>query len=375
MPRRLPLIASLALLPALAGCGSDGTPPPPDPPSQASLAAVAKQPGAPREQLARAVDTLFDHDGIGETRALVVMYRGTVVAERYADGYGPDTRFLGWSLAKTVTAVAIGILVAEGRLRLDESAPITHWQRPGDARGEITVRQLLQMRSGLRHTETAEPPYRSDTVRLLFLDGRDDMAAEAEAQPLEAEPGRQFEYSTAGSVVLSDIMARVLTPRRDPESRQAAVDHFLHDRLFGPVGLSSMTVEYDAAGTMIGGAMIHANARDWARFGEFLRHGGSVKGAQVVPRGWIAFMRRPSPRAPDYGAGLWLNRNSGGERRVLFPGQGQGSLFGMVGHLGQYVLVSPEQKLTIVRLGKTRDEDSRKLVDSLSRIAALYPVD
>ncbi|AZI35960.1 serine hydrolase domain-containing protein [Caenibius tardaugens] len=373
MPRRLPLIASLALLPALAACGSDGTSAPPPPPSETAMAAVSKDPGAPREQLARATDALFTAEEIGETRALIVMYRGEIVAERYADGFDAKTRFLGWSLSKSVTAVAIGILVAEGKLRLDESPPVRHWQRPGDARGEITLRQLLQMRSGLRHTESAEPAYDATTVQLLFLAGRDDMAAEAEAQPLEAEPGRQFKYSTASSIILSDVMARVLSPRKDAASRQAEVSHFMHDRLFGPVGLSSMTAEYDAAGTMIGGAMIHATARDWARFGEFLRHGGAVKGAQVVPRGWVAFMRRPSPRAPDYGAGLWLNRNSGGDRRVLFPGQAPGSLFAMAGHMGQYVLVSPEQKLTVVRLGKTPEADTRKLVDTLAKIVALYP--
>ena len=373
MLRRLPLIASLALLPALASCGSDGTPTAPEPPSEQAMAAVVKNPGAPREQLARATDALFTDEEIGETRALLVIYRGEIVAERYGEGYGPKTAFLGWSMSKTVTAVAIGILVAEGKLRLDESPPITHWQRTGDARGDITLRQLLQMRSGLRHTESTQPPYEANTVRVLFTDGRDDMAAEAEAQPLEAEPGRKFEYSTNSSIILSDVIARVLTPRRDPASRQAEVHHFMHDRLFAPVGLTSMTAEYDAAGTMIGGAMIHATARDWGKFGEFLRHSGSVKGAQVVPRGWIAFMRRPSPRAPDYGAGLWLNRNSGNERRVLFPGQGSSNLFAMAGHLGQYVLVSPEQKLTIVRLGRTEDAQTARLVEDLAKIAALYP--
>ena len=178
--------------------------------------------------------------------------------------------------------------------------------------------------------------------------------------------------SLIGDVSVSG--ARVDGIVRNADSfRQAEVRRFMHDRLFGPVGLTSMTGEYDAAGTLIGGAMIHATARDWGQFGEFLRHGGAVRGAQVVPRGWIAFMRRPSPRAPDYGAGLWLNRNSGNERRVLFPGQGDPGLFAMAGHLGQYVLVSPAQKLTIVRFGRTDEANTRKLMDDLSRIAALYP--
>ena len=119
--------------------------------------------------------------------------------------------------------------------------------------------------------------------------------------------------------------------------------------------------------------MVWANARDWARFGEFLRHKGSVRGAQIVPRGWIEFMTAPSPRAPDYGAMTWLNRKSGGEREVLFPDEGPADAFAAVGHLGQYVIVSPRQRLTVVRLGKTDDADRAALVDALAEIVALYP--
>jgi CubicO group peptidase (beta-lactamase class C family) len=84
-------------------------------------------------------------------------------------------------------------------------------------------------------------------------------------------------------------------------------------------------------------------------------------------------MTSPSPRAPDYGATLWLNRKSGGEREVLFPDKGPAGLFAAVGHLGQYVIVSPTQKLVVVRLGKTDDEDRPALVDALAEIVALYP--
>jgi CubicO group peptidase (beta-lactamase class C family) len=369
--RPAPLLAAAAFL-LLAACGQSGDPKEP-PVSKTALAAVVANPGSPRVPLARAVDALFNADGIGETDAVVIMHAGEIVAERYGDGYGPKTRFLGWSLSKTVTGLVIGMLVSDGRLHIDESPPIPHWRRPGDPRGEITLKQLLQMRSGLRHTETTEAPYASDPARLLFLDGRDNMAMEAEAAPLEAEPGRKFEYSTATSIILADIATRVLTHSEDPVRRQRVMSEFLAARLFGPLGLRSMVAEYDAAGTMIGGAMISANARDWARLGEFLRNGGSVKGAQILPRGWIDFMRHPSPRAPDYGAQLWLNRPSGTDRNVLFASQGPKSAFAAIGHLGQYVIVSPAQKLTIVRLGKTREEDRPALVARLAEISALYP--
>jgi len=365
------LVAALPAL-LLAGCGEPAPAPEPQLPAEA-LAAVAEDPGTDRAKLARAVDAVFAREGIGETRAVVVMHAGEVAAERYGEGYGPKTRFVGWSMSKTVMGVIMGMMVADGRLRLDDSPPIPHWQRAGDPRGEITLRQLLQMRSGLRHEEKAEPVYTSPEVRMMFLDGRDDMAGWAEAQPLESEPGRAFDYSTPSTMILADIAARVLAPDGSASERQAAAADYLRARLAVPLGMDSLVAEYDRAGTMMGGSMIWASAPDWAKFGEFLRHKGSVAGAQIVPRGWIEFMTAPSPRAPDYGALTWLNRESGGEREVLFPEQGPAGLFAAVGHLGQYVLVSPGQKLVVVRLGKTDDAERPALVDALAEIVALYP--
>ena len=373
MPRRaFPSLAAI-VLPALllAGCGDTAPNEPPLPP--AALKAVSKDPGVPREQLARAVDALFTGKGIGETRAVLVLHNGAIAAERYGEGYGARTKFLGWSMSKTVTGVLIGALVSEGRLRLDDSPPIPAWQRPGDPRGDITLRQLLQMRSGLRHKENSEPIYDSGEVRMLFRDGRDDMAAWAEAQPLAHEPGRVFTYSTPTGVILADVAARVLAPGARPDARRRAVAEFFESRISAPLHAPSFTPEYDAAGTMIGGSMIWATARDWGKFGEMLRHKGSVGGAQLVPRAWVEFMTRPSPRAPDYGAMTWLNRPSGGKRNELFADQGPKDAFGLVGHLGQYVIVVPSKGLTIVRLGKTDGPDRPALVRAIAEIAALYP--
>jgi len=365
-----------ALLPVLLllGCGeSAASPPPAAGLSQVALAAVAEAPGTDRERLARAIDAVFTREGIGETRALIVMHAGEIDAERYAEGFGRQTPFVGWSMSKTVTAVLIGMLVADGRLRLDDPPPIPRWQRVGDPRGEITLRQLLQMRSGLRHKEMADPVYSSGEVRMMFLDGRDDMAGWAEAQPLQHEPGRAFVYSTPDAMILADVAARVIAPGAGAALRQRATAEFLRARLAVPLGMPSLRAEYDAAGTPMGGSMIWATARDWAKFGEFLRHKGSAAGSQIVPRGWIEFMTRPSPRAPDFGAMTWLNRASGDERDVLFADQGPPGLFAAVGHLGQYVLVSPDQKLVVVRLGKTDEPDRPALVDALAEIVELYP--
>lgn len=371
-----PSIAALALLPALLSCGSP-QPIAPPPLTDEALAAVTADAGAPRDQLAREVDTLFTGEGFGETRAVVLFADGNLAAERYADGYDAETRFVSWSMAKTVTAVLIGMLVADGLLSVDEPAPVPLWQRPGDPRADITLRHLLQMRSGLRHTEGGDPPWESSEVRMLFLDGRDDMARWAREQPLEAEPGTRYEYSSNTTVILADIAARALTDSSDPETRREVVASYLQQRLFAPLSMASMVPEFDASGTLVGGSLMHATARDWAKFGEFLRRRGrSPEGEQLVPVRWVEAMTSPAPKTPFYGYQTWLNRPAPDLEgpHALFPDLAPHSLFAMNGHLGQYVLVSPEQRLTLVRLGHSTREERPPMLRQAAKVMALYPV-
>ncbi|KPP95454.1 serine hydrolase [Erythrobacter sp. HL-111] len=367
-----PLLPALALL---AACGASG-PAEPAPLTEEARAAVTDKAGAPREQLAREVDDLFALEGLGETRAVVVMANGELAAERYGEGYDADTRFVSWSMAKTVTAVMIGMLVADGLLGLDAPAPVELWQRPGDPRSAITLRHLLQMRSGLRHTESGDPPYESSEVRMLFLDGRDDMAKWAEEQPLEAEPGEYFEYSSNTTVILADIAADALTGSDDPETRRKAVADFLEARLFAPLEMASMVPEFDASGTLIGGSLMHATARDWARFGEFLRRKGRAPGGeQLVPSRWVEEMVTPSPASPHYGLQTWLNRPVEGLEfpHPLFPDRASQDLFALIGHMGQYVLVAPDRRLTMVRLGHSNGEERRAMLQQAADVIELYP--
>ncbi|MDZ4276235.1 MAG: serine hydrolase [Erythrobacter sp.] len=371
---RVHLIAPVLLI--LSGCTA--APPAETPLSDAALAAVTDDAGAPKDQLARQIDDLFTMEGLGETRAVVVMANGKLAAERYGPGYDKDTRFISWSMAKTITGVLIGMLIADGKLSLDAPAPVPLWQRPGDPRAEITLRHLLQMRSGLRHTEAGDPPYESSEVRMLFLDGRDDMARWASEQPLEAEPGEKFEYSSNTSVILADIAARALTDSDAPDARRQAVADYLQVRLFGPLGMTSMMPEFDASGTMIGGSLMHASARDWAKFGEFLRFKGRApSGEQLVPQRWVEAMVTPSPASPHYGFQTWLNRPIPGAepgQHPLFPTRAPTSLFSLIGHMGQYVLVSPEQRVTVVRLGHSDSAQRPPMLQQAADVLDLYPV-
>ncbi|ANI78048.1 MULTISPECIES: serine hydrolase domain-containing protein [Sphingobium] len=334
---------------------------------------VAADAGVNEEDLRAAIDPLFDGDeDVGETRALVVMHRGEIVAERYAPGFGPETKLLGWSMGKSVTAVLVGLMVADGRLALDSPVPVAAWSQQGDPRGRITLRQLLAMTSGLDHVEDEEPLAQADTVRMLFTDGAQDMSAFAEAKPLAHAPGSHFSYSTGSTLILTDLMARMLTNNADPDARRQAMQTFIDGRLKIPAGLKSLTAEYDAAGTMIGGSFLHMTARDYAQFGELLRnHGRGPNGHQIVPEKWVDFMRTPSRRNPAYGAHLWLNRES--EESVLMPGDAPQSLFGCAGHGGQYILISPGQALTVVRIGMSPDKEQRAaLKRRLAKLMRLF---
>lgn len=306
-----------------------------------------------------AIDALFtDAEAMGETRALLILRDGKVIYERYGPGFTSDSKLISWSMAKSITSVLIGFLVADGRLALDAPAPVAAWQRSGDPRGSITLKHLLHMSAGLEHVESGDPAWEADTVDMLFGDGAADMAAFAEAKPAVAKAGEQYNYSSATSVILADIIADTLAPGASPAARRDAVLDFMRGRLLEPTGMTSLTPEFDAAGTMVGGSIMHATARDYAKFGELLRNRGVVDGQRLLPESWMRFMLSPAPSDSGYGGHIWLNRpRPPGSGAALWPGRGPNDIFACLGHQGQFIIVSPSQRLTVVRLGISRDGD------------------
>ncbi|GAA0736568.1 serine hydrolase domain-containing protein [Sphingomonas japonica] len=298
--------------------------------------------------------------GQGETRGVLMLIDGRVAQKRYAPGYSDANRFISWSMAKTITAMLVGELVADGRLQLDAPAPVAEWA--DDARRRITLRQLLHMASGLDHTEVGEPIENSDTNQILFVGGTQDMAARAIAKPLEAAPGQRFEYSSMTTLILSEIITRTLTDSREPRVRAAAYRRFAEERLLRPAGITTAFLEFDGAGTQIGGSILHMGLDDWGRIGTLLLDGRAADGTQVIAPGWLAFMKAPSPTNGHYGGQTWLN--TAGADDALFPGKGPDTTVAALGHLGQYVIAArgtvpgtaTPRSVVLVRLGKTQDD-------------------
>ena len=306
--------------------------------------------------LGPAMDRAFDPTGpLHQTYAVVVIHRGRLVFERY-DGLLPqwdkpgkpvvrETPLLSWSMAKSMLHAVVGMLVDEGRLVLDDPAPVPEWQRPGDPRRAITLQQLLSMRDGLDFVEEYEDPETSDVLQMLFGRGQGDMAGFAADRPLGAPPGTRFNYSSGTSNIISGIVARALGPG-EPYRR------FLDERLFGPLGMASATASFDAAGTWVAASYAYATARDYARFGLWYLRDGVWEGTRLLPEGWVDHGRRPLSIDPEdgdfYGSHWWSRANPYGT-------------FWAAGHEGQYIDVCPDLDLVLVRLGRTDADHSEEL--------------
>lgn len=274
-------------------------------------------------------------------RAIVVAHDGRIVGERYGDGFSADTPLLGWSMSKTVTAAIVGTLVRDGRLSLDQDGLFEEWMV--DERGSITLADLMAMSSGLAFNEDYGDV--TDVTRMLYL--QPDMAGFAADKPLVGPVGGTFSYSSGTTVLLSHLWQQAFDVPGDALA-------WPRKALFDPIGMTSAVLEPDAAGTLVGSSYIYATARDWVRFGEFLRQDGVWQGSEILPSGFVAWMREEAPASHgSYGRGqLWL-QGPGGEG---WSNAEQGLLddtFWLRGHDGQTVAVIPSQGLVVARMGLT----------------------
>jgi CubicO group peptidase (beta-lactamase class C family) len=294
------------------------------------------------------------------TRAVVVVKEGQLVGERYANGIGPQTSLLGWSMSKSIINSLLGILVRQGRLSPEAPANVAEWADPKDPRHTITVDQLMRMTSGTNFGDSLEAGFLSGfdpTKRMLFATS--DMAAYAAEAKLAAAPGMRWTYSDGSYLILSRIL-------RDTVGGDAqSVLNFAHRELFDRLGMEKPVIEFDATGTPVGSSYIFATARDWARLGQLYAQDGVVGEQRILPEGWVDYSSRFTPGSEDYGygAGFWTNRGTSTAAHQRVAAGMPSDSFMARGSYGQYVLVSPSQRLIIVRLGTayTRAGDLRAM--------------
>ena len=302
-----------------------------------------------------------DRPPLRHTHAVVVLRDGRVVAERYAPGYGIDTPILGYSATKSVISALTGILVRQGRIAVDEPAPVAAWQSPDDPHHAITVDHLLRHTSGLAMGSSLNASLLSAIApvnRMKFI--AHDMAAFAEGADLESTPGSAWNYHDGNTIILSHLI-------RDAAGGHAAdVLRFARSELFGPLGMRHVTLEFDAAGTPEGSSQMLASARDWARLGALYLNDGVVGGQRILPQGWVNYSATPTASAwVGYGAGFWTNRgDSFGAKYRTSRGWPANSFYAS-GTFGQYVVIIPSERLVIARFGTS---GNRYDIEGVSRL-------
>jgi CubicO group peptidase (beta-lactamase class C family) len=297
--------------------------------------------GADRAKIGAMLDHAFaaaPPADLGRTDAVVVIHRGRLVAERYGPEFGPDVTCWSWSMAKSITQALVGMAVKDGLIDIHVPADVPEWSAPGDPRGAITLDQLLRMSSGLSFVEVYEEGQVSDVREMLFGAGENDVAGFAAGFPPAHAPGSFWSYSSGATNIISRCFGRALG-RSGP-----SLEAWMRERLFEPLGMTSVLPRFDAAGTFIGSSYCFATPRDFARFGLLYLRDGMWDGERLLPEGWVDYARTPTfqqAEAADsdaYGAHWWIG--------LAGPGS-----FSANGYDGQYIVICPDRDLIVVRNG------------------------
>jgi len=298
-----------------------------------------KRPDFDQVVLTPTLQNVLDTD---ETVAFAIIKDGKLVYENYWQDYGPDSHTNSFSMAKTVATMLYLKAVEDGYID-SVNEPITTWL-PEYANNEYaqncTLADLSAMTSGYDWTEdyyfpinpTAESYYGHDLVK--------QMVNRHFVEPC----GGNFEYSSGDTQMLGIALARALEPHG------YTVSSYLEEKFWQPLGMQG-----DGYWSLDGAANIekvycclNASALDFAKFGQLLLNGGKWQGEQLLSKAHVDLMITPNVdafaagQAPIYGHSVWTDMDS------PIP------YYAMLGHLGQRVLVLPEEDAIIIRLGKQK---------------------
>ncbi|MGO4772894.1 serine hydrolase domain-containing protein [Flavobacterium sp. W22_SRS_FK3] len=289
-------------------------------------------------KLKKAIDNAFDKSGrkLKRTRAVVVLYKNKLIAEKYDTGFTKDSKILGWSMTKSITSSAFGVLAKQGKIAIYKPAPIAEWQN--DERKKITINDLLHMNSGLEWEENYSTI--CDATKMLFL--AEDMGKVQLDKPVQFKPNTHWNYSSGTTNLLSLIL------KRQFKTQQEYLD-FWYSAVIDKIGMNSMIVEQDMSGTFVGSSYAWATPRDWSKFGLLYLNKGNWNGEQILDESWVKYTATPTNTSEGkYGAQFWLN--AGGK----FPDAPR-DMFYCSGYQGQMVAIIPSMDMIIVRMGLTED--------------------
>lgn len=270
------------------------------------------------------------------TRAVLVIYKDKIIAEKYDTGFDKNSKILGWSMTKSITGTLFGVLQKQRKYDIYKPVSIAEWQN--DERKIITTNDLLHMNSGLEWEE--EYDRICDATKMLFED--EDMPRSQLVKPAQYKPNTHWNYSSGTTNLLSGIL------RKQFKTHQEYLD-FWYSALIDKIGMHSMLVETDMTGNYVGSSYGWATTRDWSKLGLLYLHKGNWNGEQIFSESWAKYVTTPTNTSNGrYGAQFWLN--FGG----YFPDAPR-EMFYCSGYQGQMVAIIPSMDLVIVRMGLTEE--------------------
>lgn len=270
--------------------------------------------------------TVKDYMHRQRTAGLLVIQDGRIVYERYALGNDENTRWISFSVAKSVVSMLIGAAIHDGYIASVDEKVTAYLPRLADSSyQDSSIRDLLQMASGVAWNEDYADP-ESDVARAsyetlaLYEYLRD--------KPRKAAPGERFNYNTAETNLAGTLL-------------RAAIGNnlatYLEQKIWRPFGMASDAYWQltEPGGGEFGGCCISATLRDYGRLGLFALGGGVLPdGTRVLPEGWMAESTTPSRGFAGYGYFWWLNARGAYEAMGVF---------------GQSIYVDPEHRVVIAQ--------------------------
>ena len=271
------------------------------------------------------------------TIAYVIIKNDSIWFEEYYDGFGPNSKSNSFSMAKSYVSGLLGKAIMDGYIK-DLNQPVCDFL-PAFCEGKaksMTVGDLSTMSSGTNWDEKYYSPL-SITTRAYF---DDDLAKVMNGLKVVNEPGQTFKYASGDTQMLAMVIEKATGKK---------LYTYLQDSFWKPLNSENQTlwqVDSEDHDLVKAYCCIASNAKDFARFGKLYKDHGKWNGKQILDSVFVAKSIVPKfPSTPQYGYGWWLQK------------RGNKNFFMMRGHLGQYVIVEPEDNVIIVRLGHQKSPD------------------
>jgi CubicO group peptidase (beta-lactamase class C family) len=290
--------------------------------------------------------TLDDYLARNPTTGLLIARGDRILVERYQYGRTDRHRFTSWSMAKTVTAMLVGIAIAEGHIRsVDDPAAAYVPELAGTEYGRTSLRHLLQMSSGVRFREDNTDS--DDGMRLVadtyLLQGVGGPSAVTSYNERAAPAGTKFSYASVEPQVLG-LVLRAAT-RLPPAG-------YLEARIWRPIGAEAdATWLVDNSGQEATFCCLNAVLRDYARLGLLLAHDGNWRGRQIIPAAWVREATTTRADQPHLWPGVATRAFGYGYQTWIIPGRmrpGERRMFMLWGVRGQRIYVDPQSRLVMV---------------------------